>query len=63
MRLLALLGPCTDHNDRFRYPFVYFSYRNPYPFIYLRLEKGTPVLAIIGNTSHHHHPLVHITDH
>ena len=54
---LALLGPFTDPNDRFLYPFIYFSEWNPYPFLYLKPEKGTPfgrslsVKAIIGSTT------------
>ena len=36
-RLLALLSPFTDLNDRFPYPFIYF---NSYP----------PRLAILGST-------------
>ena len=65
MRLLALLSPCTDCNDRFHYPFIYFNKGNPFPFTYLKVEKGTPlgrslpVLAIIGSTSHHYQPLAH----
>ena len=43
MYLLALLGPFTDHTDRFPYPLLYFTLRNPYPFIYLKPEKGTPL--------------------
>ena len=53
--LLALLRPFTDPNDRFSYPFIYFNWWNPYPFIYLKPEKDTPlggslpVLAIVGS--------------
>ena len=55
MDLLALLSPFTDPNDRFHYPFINFNLSNPYPFIYLKPEKGTPfrqslpVYAIIGS--------------
>ena len=54
MRLLALFGPFTHRNDRFPFPFSYFNLWNPYNFIYLKPEKGTPfrrslpVWAIIG---------------
>ena len=54
MRLLALFGPFTHRNDRFPYSFIYFNLWNPYNFIYLKHEKGSPfgrslpVWAIIG---------------
>ena len=32
----------TDRNDRFPYPFIYFSKLNPNPFIYLKRDQGTP---------------------
>ena len=34
MYLLASLGPVTNCNDTFSYPFIYFNYWNPYPFIH-----------------------------
>lgn len=37
----ALLGFFTDRNDRIRYPFIYFNYRNPYAFI-ISLKLCTP---------------------
>ena len=42
MRLLALFGPFTHQNDRFPNPFTYFDLWNPFNFIYLKPEKGTP---------------------
>ena len=42
LHLLALLGSFTDLNDRFPYPSIYFNQWNPYPFTYLKPEKGTP---------------------
>ena len=42
MRPLALLGPFTDHNDRFPTPFKYFKYWSPYLFIFLKPEKKFP---------------------
>ena len=39
MHLLALLGLFTDQNERFSYPFIFFSQWNPYPFKNLKLEK------------------------
>ena len=38
MGLLALLGPFTDRNGRFFYPFICFKQWNPYPFF---IKKGT----------------------
>ena len=54
MSLLALFSPFTHRNYRFPNPFTYFDLWNPYNFIYLKPEKGTPfgrslpVWAIIG---------------
>ena len=42
IHLLALLGPFTGPNDRFPYTFIHFILWNPYPFSYLKPEKGTP---------------------
>ena len=42
MHLLALLGFFEDWNDRLPYHFMHFNLWNPYPFIYLKPEKGTP---------------------
>ena len=56
INVLGLLGPFTDANDRFPYPFIHFKECNPYPSIYLKPEKGTPfgrslpVQVIIGST-------------
>ena len=41
MHRSALLGIFTDPDDRFPQPFIYFSQWNPFPFIYLKPEKGT----------------------
>ena len=38
----ALFIHFTLWNDRFLYPFIYLNLWNPYPFIYLKPEKGTP---------------------
>ena len=52
------LGHFTDRNERFRYRFIHFNQWNPYPFIYLSPEKGTPfgrslpVNSIIGREYH-----------
>ena len=35
-------GPFYDRNDRFSYPSMYLDFWDPYPFIYLKPEKGTP---------------------
>ena len=40
MRLLALLGPMTDRNDRFPYPFIYlpFHISEAYKTYFFRAE-------------------------
>ena len=42
MHLLARLSLFTDRSDIFPNPFIYFNKWNPYHFIYLKAEKGTP---------------------
>ena len=37
----SFLGLLTNWNDRFPNPLIYFNKWNPYPFIYLKPEKGT----------------------
>ena len=47
MRLLALLGPFTDRNDRFFYPFICFKQWNPYPFFIKRYHfRAEPPCSI-----------------
>ena len=53
IHLLALLGPFTDPNYRFSYPFVYFKELNPYSFVYLRPEKGTPFGRSLSRIGHY----------
>ena len=42
IHLLALLILFTYQNFGFPQPFIYFNKCNPYPFIRLKPEKGTP---------------------
>ena len=45
---LNLLGLFTDKNNRFPNPFIYFNY---YPFIYLKLDKGTRLSEVLPGPS------------
>ena len=47
---LVLLGLFTDGNDAFPYPFIYFSWGNLYPFLYLKPRKGTPFASPLAPT-------------
>ena len=40
--LVDSLGPFKDRNYTFPYPFIYFNKWNPYSFIKLKSQKGTP---------------------
>ena len=42
---LALLGLLTGRNDRFSYPFMYFTFWRPNPFITPEAWKSYPFLA------------------
>ena len=45
MRLLTFLGPFTDRNDRFPFPFISLNQWNPYSFIGTWSPKKVPILG------------------
>ena len=49
---VLLKGPFKYLNHSFPYPFLCFNLWNPYPFIYLQPEKGTPFgRSLLGSTT------------
>ena len=50
---LVLLGLFTDQNDVFPCHFIYFSWRNRYPFLYLKPTKSYPFRAEPPHIGHY----------